>query len=415
MALALASLLSLTGLQGCTGELLPPRQSLHVLVVTNDENAWLTKEIRASEYWDSLLRAFQRLHPGVAVEISVQPEHAFAESLSRSSFRGLAPDLLLVRAATANTMLARGLVDPLPLADPDLRRELNQITPQILRRVTTGRGIAALPMFSEFTLACFDRRRVPQPPATVDELLALAASGRTVGLAVEPAGIWWTAGALGAQRALLPILTGTASAATAVQDRASLVVWLRWLRQAALQNRVDIAPSSRELTLALESGEVSWIPCFSLTLQRLGRKLGPHLGVAALPSGPGGAPTPYSSSRGWALGRDSSPQQRRLALQLAMLSLDPLIQRSIIFNLGMAVPANSLVPLPVTSSSRLAALLAARNQFEQTSPILEAPFFLDRLQQVVPPMETILVEVMVGAMTADQGARALQRLGVAAR
>ena len=49
---------------------------------------------------------------------------------------------------------------------------------------------------------------VPRPPASLDELMDLAASGRPIGVAVDPIGIWWSAGALGAQNAMVPILTG---------------------------------------------------------------------------------------------------------------------------------------------------------------------------------------------------------------
>jgi len=38
---------------------------------------------------------------------------------------------------------------------------------------------------------------------------------------------------------------------------------LTWLRQLALQSRVDIATGLRELVEGLESGGLSWIACFS--------------------------------------------------------------------------------------------------------------------------------------------------------
>lgn len=415
-AVVLASLLTLVPLlQACSPWRLGSRQILHVMVVTNDDAAWLQRDFRDSRLWEPLLGAFRRLHPGVEVELTLQPEHSFTDRLRSSSERGLSPDLLLVRAPTANMLLKRGLVDPLPTAQADLHRMLQRINPRVRERTTIQRGMAGLPFFSEFTLACYDRRRVPQAPATMADLLGLAASGRPVGLAVTPGGIWWTVGAFGASSTMASLVLGLPSPISEAQDRAVLIPWLTALRLIALQSGVDLASSDRDLVLGLESGQLAWIPCFSISLHRLDRTLGRHLGVSPLPSGPGGLPTPYSSTRVWSLGRDSSPRQRQLALDMALLSLDPLVQREITLSTRMVVPANALVPLPVMSSSRLSALAAAKQQFDVASPMLSTAFSLDRLQKVVPSIEGVLVPVMVGAQTPQQGAEALLRLRPSSR
>ena len=47
-----------------------------------------------------------------------------------------------------------------------------------------------------------------------------------------------------------------------------------WLRQLALQSRVDIATGTRELVEGLESGGLRWIPCFSSSVLHLERPMG---------------------------------------------------------------------------------------------------------------------------------------------
>jgi hypothetical protein len=267
-------------------------------------------------------------------------------------------------------------------------------------------------MFSEITLACFDRRRLAQAPTSLDQLLAVAASGKPIGLAVEPSSLWWTAGALGAQGALAPIFTGNPRAVSSSEasDRSALETWLLWLRQTTLQSRVDLASGPQDLTVGLESGRLAWIPCYSLTLRRLERTMGDHLGVAPLPSGPGGLPTPLSTLRIWSLGVDSSPRQRRLALSLMELSLNPLVQRQLTLGTKMVLPANRFVPIPVASSGKLAAIEQAQRQFIQTSNLLVTPYSADRVQQVLPTIEAVLSQVLVGVMTPRQGSEALMRL-----
>ncbi|MFM7313778.1 MAG: hypothetical protein ACKO0M_11530, partial [Cyanobium sp.] len=393
-------------LAGC-GQLPLPRKTRHVVVVPTDQLEWMARDyLFEGKAIDPLLEAFRRLQPDVVVQISVVKENKLASILRDSTTRGLAPDLLLLRAPQAVTLIQQGLIDPMTVADPRVR-ELRHLLPSVdLSRVTTPSGIAGLPIFSEFSLACYDRRRVAQPPANLSELLALAASGRPVGLSIDPIGLWWTAGALGARDVITPIIMNSPGprGMSSRQQRQVLIRWLAWLRQAALQSRVEIESGPHELIFGLESGRLSWVPCFSPTLSRLDRTMGRHLGVAPLPSGPGGMPTPLSATRVWSLGRNSSTEQRRLALQLASISLDPLIQRQLMLVSRTILPANRFVPIPVASSGRLAALAVADRQFQQSSPLIARPFPISRLQQLQPAMEAMLMDVMVGLSTPEQGA-----------
>lgn len=394
-------------LSSCQGH----RQSLHVLVVPIARMEWLRDDYRNEQEWEPLRREFRKIHPEVDLQISVGSESNIKEYLRLGRSRGLGPDLLLVQAPVAMALLDGALVQPLP-EQPEVRRSLALVEPNDLKRVTGPRGVAGLPMFSEITLACFDRRRLPQAPTSLDELLAVAASGKPIGLAVEPTSLWWTAGAMGAQGALAPIFTGNPRAvgSSEASDRSALETWLMWLRQTTLQSRVDLASGPQDLTVGLESGRLAWIPCYSLTLRRLERTMGAHLGVAPLPSGPGGLPTPSSTLRIWSLGVDSSPRQRRLALSLMELSLNPLVQRQLTLGTKMVLPANRFVPIPVASSGKLAAIEQAQLQFTQTSSLLVTPYSADRVKQVLPTIEAVLSQVLVGVMTPRQGSEALMRL-----
>jgi hypothetical protein len=144
---------------------------------------------------------------------------------------------------------------------------------------------------------------------------------------------------------------------------------LTWLRQLALQSRVDISSGPRELVEGLESGRLSWIPCYSASLAHLERSMGKRLGVAPLPGGPAGPPTPFGTVMVMALGSDSSPPQRWLALQLAELSLDPLVQREITLESLMVLPANrfgSVRPSSRPSGSLMNAPSCSQPPFPQT-------------------------------------------------
>jgi ABC-type glycerol-3-phosphate transport system substrate-binding protein len=400
--LALAALL-----QGCFGA----RQTLHGVVVPTGSLEWLQRESKDRIPWTPLLQEYQRLHPGVQLQISVLDEAHLEETLQRDRSRGLGPDLLVVRAPVANALLQQGLVERLD-DQPAWHRSQPLLEPALVERVTTAAGVAGLPVYNLFTLACFDRQTVPRPPASLDELIGLAASGRPIGVAVDPMGIWWSAGAFDAQDAMVPILTGNprVSSAPPAADRAALQAWLTWLRQLTLQSRVDIASGPRELVEGLESGRLSWIPCYSASLAHLKQRMGKRLGVAPLPAGPAGPLTPFSTVMVMALGSDSSPPQRRQALELSELSLDPLVQREITLQSMMVLLANRFVSVPVASSGRLAALEQAQRQFDQRSKLFKASYSADRLRRMEPLVEDLLWKVMLGVVTPQQGTEALLRL-----
>jgi len=403
-----AALVLLFSLVGCQFQPFLRRQTLHVVVVPTNRLEWLQRDGNDQIQWTPLLREYQRLHPGVQLQMSVVNEPDLEETLRRDRSRGLGPDVVVLRAPMANALLEQGLVERLN-DQPAWHRSKPLLKPDVVDRVTTSAGVSGLPVFSLLTLACFDRRAVPQAPASLDALLALAASGRPIGVAVDPIGIWWSAGALGAQDAMVPILTGNPKITSnpGPGDRAALLAWFTWLRQLALQSRVDIASGPQELVEGLESGRLSWIPCYSSALGHLERTMGKGLGVASLPAGPAGPPTPFSTMMVMALGSDSSPPQRRMALELSELSLDPLVQRELTLESRMILPANRFVQVPVASSGRLAALEQAQRQFDQRSKLLTSSFSADRVQRLQPLVEDLLWKVMLGVLTPQQGVDAM--------
>jgi maltose-binding protein MalE len=405
-------LLLLLALGGCQSVPLLRRQTLHVMLTLSPGLEWLEADYRGGRSWGPLLRSFRRLHPEARVQFSLVAEADLAKELQRSHRRGLGPDLLLVRAPVAIELLQQGLVIPLPHT-PELQASLATLESRALHAVETPRGLAGLPVFSEPSLACYDRQRILEPPATTDALLALAAGGQPIGLAVDPVGLWWSVGALGARQALAPLLTGLkvpAQAQDQAADRQAILGWLYWLRQASQQSRVDLAAGPEELTQGLESGRLAWIPCFSIAIPRLERTMGQRLGVATLPAGPGGPPSPFNTLRVWAFGADSSGQQRRLAMDLARFTLDPGVQPSFTLRNQILVPANRYAPIPVASSGRLATLAKTQQQAQQLAPIREPSFTSPRIRRILPRVESVMDQVMEGVLTPDQGTEVLLKL-----
>ena len=194
--LRLFPLTLLPALHGCSVFSSLPRETLHIAVVEMG-GVSATAGIDHAELAKPVVEAFRRLNPNVELRIRNLPEQDLVQVLRLQQQRGLEPDLLLVRAPVAISLRRAGLVDTLP-NNAAMRQTLASIEPSALQRVRERGQLVGLPVAKEITLACYDRKRMARAPRTLQELQALAASGSSIGVAVEPIGIWWTAGPFGA-------------------------------------------------------------------------------------------------------------------------------------------------------------------------------------------------------------------------
>lgn len=404
--LALGMGLALTlGLQGCQGHLPWKRETL-IIYVAPPGSSTLTK-FDINNFWGPLIAAYKRLHPGVHLNYNVVvfESQQLKRELRQRNSRGLGPDILIVNAATALELLDEGLISKVQVSR-DLQ---DNIQPWVLSRVQVKGGLAALPIALEPQLSCYNRSRIPDPPGTIEELLQLAAQGKSIGLSVSPINIWWTIGPLGADRPLKTLMQGPAGQAMplAGRDRAKVTAWLAWLRDAARQSHVNFFNNDEELLTGLGNGQLDWISCLSFNLPRLQGRMGANLGVASLPAGPYGQATPNSLLRVMAFGVNSSPLQRKRALELGTLELSPLMQRSLTLKSQQMLAVNRFAPAPVASSARIQALVRAQDQFQVGSFFARSPQALNRLDSITPALETLLTQLVVDLISPEQASERL--------
>jgi maltose-binding protein MalE len=410
-ALTLLASLALGALPGCRALGPLNHDTLHVYVVPTESAGTMASPGVHMELAASVMEDYRRLHPDVNIRLQVVPEERLERELEGNRLQGLGPDLLLVRSPVAMSLWRRGLIAPLP-RNPAMTDSLASIEPAEVERVRDRGTLVGLPVAEEVTLACYDRQQVPASPTNVEGLLALAASGRPVGVSADPIGLWWSAGSLGAAQAIALLITDRPIPPDhdLVKDQKAIEGWLRWLRQAALQSRVDIGSEASDLVDGLQEGRLSWVPCYSLHLMRLQQSMGGRLGVAPLPDGPGGLASPFSSLRVWAFGTDSSANQRRLAEELARFTLSPKQQRELTLTSQSVMPVNRFVTVPVAESGRLAAMAAAQRQFRALGKVVATPFSADRVRTLLQPIEQIIYEVMLGVTTPEEGSRRILAL-----
>jgi arabinogalactan oligomer/maltooligosaccharide transport system substrate-binding protein len=332
------------------------RGTIYIAVGVSDDalDAELQSELR--QRMARLQTMFRALHPDVRLQVQVYPEDSLSNELRIRNRTGLAPDLLVVNQSTARELSLQGLIRPVRFA-PTVT---DQLDPGSIARAQRSNGsLVGLPLDLQPQLACFDKRRVKQSPATLKELQASSAKGLEVGFAIDAANLAWTLGPLGAIESVSSLM---ANGTVTPLARERIGGWLQWLHAADQQRHITVFPSQTQLVDQLMIGGLDWISCRSINFTRLKTKLGKYLGVAPLPAGPYGPASPITEERVLAFGVNSSQGQRQLAEALAGFAISPLNQRDLIVHGENVLPVNLQVTPPVQSSGLLAAMVMAHQQ-----------------------------------------------------
>lgn len=367
--------------------------------INSDEQLDSGLRQRAAQALDRFSRDFRELHPGVEIQLITFPEDTLVGQLRFRQQGGLGPDLLLVNSRTALELHRKQLVQGVHFP-PEL---LQQIDPDMLERVELGDGtLAGLPVLQLPQLACFNRERLPTgSPDSLDDLLQLSSRGVRVGLSSNPIYLFWTAGGLGADGALLAAQGETPLSA---EQKQGLERWLAWLQNASLQQSISFHEKQDELARQLAGGDLDWISCRSSNITLLREKLGAALGVASLPGGPWGEPTPINRERVLVFGRNSSPAQRRIAREVASFSVNPLVQRNLTLSTLIQLPVNRFVPAPVASSAVLTAMVRSAEQSERSTPVIHGLIGNSRAEKA---LSAVLNRVLFGDLSPRQAAEIL--------
>jgi len=370
------------------GGCVPNRQSFPAVLyvaVSNPDGSQLTSESSAlfRKRFSHLVKNFQRIHPNVVVQVALYPEAQLRNKLQQRNRAGLSPDLILTGSGVANTLLRAHLTDPLP-ESPELR---SASSPELLHRLRNRQGqLAGQPLMVFPQLACYDRRRLTKPPTSVNGLLRISAAGVPVGLPMEARQLLWTAGTFGAIPGLYDASLGRKPNP---QQTAQIRTWLSWMQQASDQQRFNFLPDQTSLREALIKGSVAWMSCSSGELDLLRKTMGTHLGVASLPNGDGHSASPVNRVRVLALGRNSSPLQRQMALALIHFSVGPLVQRSLTLESFSFLPSNPHVRVPVQSSGVLQAMVESNQQARSSERLAS------ELHQGDPRLQSLQAKVIV--------------------
>ncbi len=383
----------------------PALQATLFIAVGVTQTAQVTAEVQSNiqRLFQELERSFREIHPGVRLEVLIFREDELLEQVRRRSRSGLGPDLMLVDGDTAVALERQHLSRSLPHPQALSRNLRPELIPAVTTTAAAGQPdqLLALPVGLQPQLACYDRRRLAQAPTTLAQLLQASAAGHRFGIHLRLVNLAWSLGASGSLPSVVAIAHGEP---VTPERRRAIERWLLWLREAAMQQHISLERSSHALVEQLRQGHLDWITCRSQDVGRLREQLGEHLGLATMPDGDGHAASPLSTLRVWALGRNSSSQQRRAAEELVKFTLNPPIQRAFTLHTHGMLPVSQGTPLPLDSSANLTALLGAQRQADGARALNSA---LVGLRDRESKLDQILTEFHHGHRSLEEATSAL--------
>ncbi|MEB3350835.1 MAG: extracellular solute-binding protein [Cyanobacteriota bacterium] len=353
--LALAALCG--GCQGPTARLLPVNLQVAISV---GAGAGSQAQKSLMELTSQVAAEYMRNNPGVNLHMRFLPEAELEGTVRRRTELGAGPDLLISRVVAAARLDRDGLVTATGLG----LQELAPLQLRHLDRFRRGRSVAALPFLMQPSLACFNRRQVPEPPRRIGDIERLAAGGVRIGLPLEVQELLWTASDFRADQPLMRLLHRIQGmddgGVTSPQDRERLLSWLAWLARSNVQPNVIYVDTMDELVGRLENGSLDWISCTATAIPRLRRALGPRLAVSPLPGTDDGSPArALARLIVISFGRDSSGAERAAARKFALFMLNDYSQNNLMVRAVGNLPANRNVIVPTKDSPELAAMLTS--------------------------------------------------------
>ncbi len=340
---------------------------------------------KAAATMQQIITDFRSLYPRARISYRLLREQELEAAATVLTRSGLGPDLILTSSSHLGRLEKLGMVQPPP---PPPAERLRSFSPESLAALRQGSELKALPAYLNLMLMCFDRRQVPSPPRTLEDLRDLGEQGGTIGLGNDLAVLSWITGALGADIRRSPHPPYPAP----VLDR-----WSRWLGWAQQSPNVTLTSFQDLLYSGLKEGRYDLISCPTLWLPSLQRSLGENLGIAPLPAGPAGPGRPTADLIVWAFGRNSSHDQRQLALDFALFATNAEQERRVVLRHRSLMPVKTDVRLPLKADPELTTL----QQVSRNSVLL--PMARDEdLQRVEPEVTHLLEQVMAGELPAHR-------------
>jgi ABC-type glycerol-3-phosphate transport system substrate-binding protein len=303
----------------------------------------------------NLISAYKEIYPDTDISPHFPEGDEILSDVKQRTARGLGPDLMLTRLATAEDLSIAGLTEHVSSSSLDI----TEINPSLYSGYQEDGTIYAVPVLLLPQVACFDATRIASSPDSINGLISMAAGGIPIGLPIGIRDNYWTTTGMGAQEAIFNLFStenGGSGKSTAKPQKQSLIEWLSWLKTINLQKNISFFRDTQDLDRLFREGDLAWIPCRGASLREHLKAMGDGLGVAPLPGNAGVPARPINVVYVFTFGPHSSQAQSQAASKFVSFMLSRFVQRQMMLGNSALMPVNGDVLVPVKSSTALRAL-----------------------------------------------------------
>lgn len=254
---------------------------------------WHSWTGRSAQVLDQLARRYEQEHPNIRITLQMRPATSLIRDYSASVADGSAPQLVLVLSRYVGDLADRRFI--LPLDEQIAADDLADLLPAALDGARVAERLHGLPLSYESLVLLYDRRKLAEAPATIEQLL-----GQSQPAGTDQPETWGLAYYLSAVTALPYLATfdggifdPTGNIVLDDERRAGTLRWLEWLQAMRADTRSFTTEDFGAVDAMIQSGRVAatidWshrIPAYE---QIWGREA---VGLAPLPRSDGQASPP---------------------------------------------------------------------------------------------------------------------------
>lgn len=298
---------------------------------------WQSEEEQAA--LEELTERFRAICPLIIVEVEQMDATQLRDSFLGNG-TGLRPTFALVSQATLRYLSEEpGLLKNMTAVVTS--ETLQKFWPGGLEAMRVQGSLYGIPLNLNVNALYYNRRLVSEPAQTLEDLRSQAGDGVPVTLDTRFFHAFWGVGAFGGQL--------FDQEYRVVLDQGGFAEWLAWLRESRDVYGIRLSDDGDQLREWFMNGQSAYYVGGPQELAELRRALGDDvLGVAVLPSGPGGDATPFAQVRGFVYRESAGDALVNLARTFARFATDPDSQ-SYLMETVDKVPAHAAVPLGADS------------------------------------------------------------------
>ena len=343
---------------------------------------------------NKLLEEFKELHPGTEIYVKFFPFDGIKKPFELQAKRGAGPDIVLLRSTPqALHLIQTGVLRAIDRSDIDT----SQFRAEALHAIRYRGQLYGFPILLESQVLCYNRDKVDELPSTLEDIIAQARKGYSVGIHSGFKETFWGTGIFGFR------LFDEQGRVTAMLGE-GWGQWMAWLKEAQNEPNVIFSGSASALQDAFVGGKLAYFTCASGSIGYLRDALGAErLSATLLPSEHEQPASPGLNSANLVFSRASNDNQHKLAIALARF-LTNVEQQEQIEAATPFIPSN----INVTIDSQLFPLRSTL--IEQSQTAVAVP--LDSLEHVneIESLGNVLYrQVLDGEVSPEEAANQLNQ------